>query len=77
MQVAVTYTLAGYHYDQLLDYSGDLEPNAAAVCKRFHDQLMVEIQPKLESRSREREGTKGLLPYPYFLPKNIPNSTSV
>jgi arachidonate 15-lipoxygenase len=77
MQVAVTYTLAGYHYDQLLDYSGDLEPNAAAVCKRFHDQLMVEIQPKLESRNREREGTKGLLPYPYFLPKNIPNSTSV
>ena len=55
IQVAVTYTLAGYHYDQ----------------------LMVEIQPKLESRSRDREGTKGLLPYPYFLPKNIPNSTSV
>lgn len=76
-QVSVAYSLAGYHYDELLDYADDLEPNAAAVCKRYHDQLTLEIQPRLEARNREREGTEGLLPYPYFLPKNIPNSTSV
>ncbi|HEY6434575.1 MAG TPA: lipoxygenase family protein [Acetobacteraceae bacterium] len=76
-QVSVTYALAGYHYDQLLDYAGDLEPKAAAVCKRYYDQLTGQIQPRIEARNREREGTDGLLPYPYLLPKNIPNSTSV
>jgi hypothetical protein len=76
-QVSITYALAGYHYDELLDYADDLEPNAAAICKRYHDQLIGEIQPKLDARNRERDQTEGLLPYPYLLPKNIPNSTSV
>jgi len=76
-QVSVTYALAGYHYDQLLDYAADLEPNAAAVCKRYHDQLTGEVQARIVARNSERERTAGLLPYPYFLPENIPNSTSV
>jgi hypothetical protein len=49
-QVSITHTLAGYHYDELLDYADDLEPNAAAICKRYHDQLIGEIQPKLGLR---------------------------
>jgi len=76
-QVSITYTLAGYHYDELLDYADDLEPNAAAICKRYHDLLIGEIQPKLDARNLQREQAEGLLPYPYLLPKNIPNSTSV
>ena len=76
-QMSVTYALAGYHYDTLLDYADQLEPNASAVCRRYHDQLVGEIQDRIVARNCDYASTRGLLPYPYLLPANIPNSTSV
>jgi len=78
VQVSTAYALAGYHYDELLDYSATLiDPKAAAVCTKYHEILRSDICKKLEKRNARRTETKGLLPYRYFLPANIPNSTSV
>ena len=59
------------------NYPGATYMPPPPICERYHDQLIGEIQPKLDTRNREREQTEGLLPYPYLPPKNIPNSTSV
>jgi arachidonate 15-lipoxygenase len=78
VQVSTTYALAGYHYDALLDYSATLtDPKAATVCTKYYNILRNDICKKIKDRNACRAKTKGLLPYPYFLPANIPNSTSV
>jgi arachidonate 15-lipoxygenase len=77
VQVQVSYTLAGYHYDQLLDYSDDLYPNASQVCNKYFDQLQGPVSDQITQRNVGRTNQQGMLAYPYFLPKNIPNSTSV
>jgi arachidonate 15-lipoxygenase len=77
-QFSTAYALARYHYDALLDYSATLkDPKAAAVCLKYYNMLRNDICKKIEDRNAWRAKTKGLLPYPYFLPANIPNSTSV
>jgi arachidonate 15-lipoxygenase len=76
-QIEVAIALSGYHYDSLLDYYEKLEPSAAAICKQFYDELRGPISEEIEERNRQREEQRGLLAYPYFLPKNVPNSTSV
>ncbi len=77
-QVSTTYALARYHYDELLDYSATLDdPKAATVCTKYYNILRNAVGKKIEDRNVSRSKTKGLLPYPYFLPANIPNSTSV
>jgi arachidonate 15-lipoxygenase len=76
-QIEVAIALSGYHYDSLLDYYEKLEPSAAAICKRYYDELRGPISEEIEERNRQREEQRGLLAYPYFLPKNVPNSTSV
>ena len=77
VQVQVSYTLAGYHYDQLLDYYAALSPAAAAVCKTHYETLTQQVAPEIVRRNIARQSRAGLLDYPYFLPQNIPNSTSV
>lgn len=77
VQVNTTYVLAGYYYDQLLDYYSKLAPEPSSVCKKYYDKLNGEIKQKIERRNQNREAQQGLLPYNFFLPSNIPNSTSV
>ena len=77
VQVQTSYTLAGYHYDRLLDYADQLSPEAAAVCQRYFNILQTKVEPEIARRNVERQNQAGLLAYPYFLPSNIPNSTSV
>jgi hypothetical protein len=73
----VSYSLAGYHYDRLLDYADQLFPEAGAVCARYFGELNDTVKPEITRRNLQRQGQAGLLAYPYFLPSNIPNSTSV
>ncbi|HMH50305.1 MAG TPA: lipoxygenase family protein [Candidatus Acidoferrum sp.] len=77
VQVQVSYSLAGYHYDRLLDYADQLFPDAKAVCERYFGELNDTVKPEITRRNLQRQGQAGLLAYPYFLPSNIPNSTSV
>ena len=78
VQVSTAYALARYHYDQLLDYAATLtDPKAAALVAGYFDRLRTEIRQTIVDRNNARANTAGLLAYPYFLPENIPNSTSV
>lgn len=76
VQVKTSYALAGFHYDQLLNYSlsGD---GSDAIVKKYYQQLTTEVRDTIVSRNQQRAAQNGLLEYPYFLPENIPNSTSV
>jgi arachidonate 15-lipoxygenase len=77
VQVTVSYALAGFHYDRLLDYADQLSPDAKAVCQRYFGELEDTVEPEIARRNLQRQGQAGLLAYPYFLPSNIPNGTSV
>jgi arachidonate 15-lipoxygenase len=76
-QVSTSYDLAGYHYDQLLDYYGDLTLEAGQITKKYYDELVTTVTQKIADANKRRSMQEGLLPYKYFLPANIPNSTSV
>lgn len=76
-QVQISYTLAGYHHDRLLDYSSKLSAPAAAVCSKYHAELCGPVTAAIDARNLVRASTTGLLPYSTLLPANIPNSTSV
>lgn len=76
-QVQISYTLAGFHYNALLDYFDGLSGEAVIVCKKYYAELSTIIEPELIKRNEIRSNQAGLLSYPYFLPSNIPNSTSV
>jgi arachidonate 15-lipoxygenase len=43
-QVSTSYALAGYHYDQLLDYYGDLPLEAGQVAKKYYDELVTTVR---------------------------------
>ncbi|MDT7542433.1 MAG: arachidonate 15-lipoxygenase [Acidobacteriota bacterium] len=75
-QVQTSYALAAYHYDQLLDYHFTAD-DAEKVVRKYHQLLIDADQQIILARNQERAKTRGLLVYPYFLPENIPNSTSV
>ena len=77
VQVKTTYALAGFHFNSLLDYYDKLDAAPRGVCKKYHDILRNDISKEITARNTQREAQQGLLPYPYFLPDNIPNSTSV
>jgi arachidonate 15-lipoxygenase len=77
VQVKASYALAGYHYDRLLDYSLNSEDGSQAVVEKYRLQLASEVRETIVARNQQRSGQAGLLAYPYFLPENIPNSTSV
>jgi hypothetical protein len=76
-QVSTSYALAGYHYDQLLDYYGDLPLEAGQIAKKYYDELAATVTQKIVDANQRRAMQEGLLPYKYFLPANVPNSTSV
>lgn len=76
VQVKTSYTLAGYHYDQLLNY--DLSDDGSqAIVKHYYQLLTTTVRDQIVARNKQRAGQAGLMMYPYFLPENIPNSTSV
>ncbi len=77
VQVKASYSLAGYHYDQLLNYSLDSNDGSDTIVKKYYHQLTTEVRTEIENRNTHRGQQAGLLVYPYFLPENIPNSTSV
>jgi arachidonate 15-lipoxygenase len=76
-QVQVSYALAGYRYDQLLDYHLCAEDGSEAVVRKYQQLLVTEDRDQIIERNQQRAAQPGLLVYPYFLPENIPNSTSV
>lgn len=76
-QMEVAFALSGYHHDALLDYYDELEPGAREICKKYYERLQDSVTSELKRRNTQRETQEGLLAYPYFLPSNIPNSTSV
>lgn len=76
VQVKTSYALAGYHYDELLKY--DLSTDGSdAIVKKYYQQLTTTVRKAIEAQNQQRGELAGLLVYPYFLPENIPNSTSV
>jgi hypothetical protein len=77
IQVKASYALAGYHYDQLLGYNLDSEDGSQPIVEKYYRQLVTEVREAIVVRNQQRSGQDGLLAYPYFLPENIPNSTSV
>jgi arachidonate 15-lipoxygenase len=68
--------IAGYHYDRLLQYDLCSSDESQALVQKFLTRLRTQVQPVIEARNAERAKQPGLVPYPYFLPENIPNSTS-
>ncbi len=77
IQVKTSYTLAGYHYDQLLNYDLNATDGSDVIVKKYYQQLTTQVHDTITARNKERAENAGLLEYPYFLPENIPNSTSV
>jgi hypothetical protein len=80
-QFQVSYQLAGLYFDQMLDYAdnfqGDgVDARAKGIVASYKQKLDTTITDEINRRNQERLRL-GLLPYPYFLPKNIPNGTSV
>ena len=76
-QVQTSFALAGYHYDQLLDYQLNTTDGSEAVVTKYYNLLKTQVRNLIEARNKQRGEQAGLLVYPYFLPENIPNSTSV
>jgi len=77
VQVKTSYALAGYHYDKLLNYDLNAKDGSDAIVKKYYQQLTTTVRNTIVERNEQRGGQTGLLVYPYFLPENIPNSTSV
>jgi arachidonate 15-lipoxygenase len=76
-QLHTSYALAGYQYDRLLDYSLCSGDASQALVTKYFGLLTSSVTPTIVQRNVERAATPGLLAYPYLLPENIPNSTSV
>ncbi len=77
VQVQTSFALAGYHYDQLLDYQLNTTDGSQAIVTKYYNLLQTQVRTQIEARNKQRGEQTGLLVYPYFLPENIPNSTSV
>ena len=77
VQVKASYALAGYHYDQLLNYDLNTADGSDAIVKKYYQQLTTTVRNTIVESNNKRAADAGLLVYPYFLPENIPNSTSV
>ncbi len=77
LQVETSYTLAGWRYDQLLNYDLCSADASQQLVTAAFERLHGDVRSTIAARNRERRRTPGLLAYPYFLPENVPNSTSV
>ena len=76
-QFRTAYSLAGYHYDRLLDYDLCGADASQAIVEKYFDRLTVDVTATIDARNAERANQPGLLPYSYLLPANVPNSSSV
>ena len=76
-QFKTSYALAGYRYDQLLDYHLCAEDGSEQLVRKYQQLLVTTDRDQIVQRNQQRAAQPGLLVYPYFLPENIPNSTSV
>ncbi len=80
-QYKVSFQLAGLHLDELLDYGhrfqgSGLNAKARDLIDTYKGKLDRAVTSEIKRRNLERQ-RRGQLAYPYFLPANIPNSTSV
>ena len=65
------------HYDELFDYSTQLDDEAARkLVSRYHKLLKTKVKPLFEERRKKRLA-KGQLTYPYMDPSFITNSISI
>lgn len=76
-QVTVSYVLAAWHYDQLLNYDLCAADASQQLVTKTYAQLHGTVRELIVSRNRDRRKTPGLIAYPHMLPENIPNATSV
>jgi len=76
-QVTVSYVLAAWHYDQLLNYSLCSNDASQQLVIKTYAQLLGPVRELIHSRNRDRRKTPGLIAYEHMLPENIPNATSV
>lgn len=76
-QFKTSYALAGYRYDQLLDYHLCAEDGSEQLVRKYQNLLVTVDRQQIVASNEQRAAQPGLLVYPYFLPENIPNSTSV
>lgn len=75
-QFRTTWQLAGVHLDSLLDYASHFDGAAQELISRYFSQLSGEVTTTINAANAQRQQL-GLLEYPWLLPANIPNSTSV
>ena len=76
-QVTVAYVLANWHYDQLLNYDLCSADASQQLVTKTYAQLHGAVRDTIVARNEERSKTPGLVAYPYLMPENIPNATSV
>jgi hypothetical protein len=80
-QLEISYQFAGLHFDLMLDHADNFQGNgvnarAKGIVVSYKQKLDSTITNEINRRSQERLRLR-VLPYPYFLPANIPNGTSV
>lgn len=75
-QFRTTWQLAGVHLDSLLDYADDFDGDTQKLIASYHSRLAGPVTTAIQAANQQRQQA-GLLEYPWLLPANIPNSTSV
>jgi len=60
-----------------LDYHLCAEDGSEQLGRKYQQLLVTTDRDRSVLRNQQRAAQPGLLVYPYFLPENIPNSTSV
>jgi arachidonate 15-lipoxygenase len=76
-QTTVSYVLAAWHYDQLLNYNLCSDDASQQLVTKTYGQLHGAVREAILARNRDRRKTPGLIAYSHLLPENIPNATSV
>ena len=73
IQSAAFNNLGSLRFDSLFDYGNELDDTKAVnLVNKYYCHLMDHIQSYLQHKNRWRE-KNGLLTYPYFIPRWLPN----
>lgn len=73
IQSAAFNNLGSLRFDSLFDYGNELDDTKAVnLVNKYYCHLMDHIQSYLQNKNRWRE-KNGLLTYPYFIPRWLPN----
>ena len=73
MQVAFSMGISSLRFDRLFDYGNYLDDKfAGRIVNDHHCRLETAVQKDLEDENDARKNA-GQLPYPFLLPKWIPN----